>query len=63
MKSGTLLIFSDASISCGFEDNYLCGYQHVTSPGQLSTWQAAAGSAGNNEGPTVDTTYENITGK
>ena len=50
------------TITCSFEENYLCGYSRLTTPDQQSTWQPVAGAAGNNEGPTVDTTYGNTTG-
>lgn len=55
------MLFVDASVSCSFEDNgYLCGYRSLTS--QVSKWSQLSGLAGNNEGPTVDYTFGNISG-
>jgi len=53
---------TDASITCSFESNFLCGYNRVSGGSQLNRWSAVAGPAGINEGPTVGTTTGQLTG-
>jgi len=53
---------TDASITCSFESNFMCGYNHVSGSRQLSRWSAVAGPAGVNEGPTVGATTGTLSG-
>jgi len=53
---------TDATISCSFESNFMCGYNHMTSSKQLTHWVAVAGPVGVNEGPTVGTTTGTLSG-
>jgi len=53
---------TDASITCSFESNFMCGYNHVIGGSQLTQWSAVSGSAGVNEGPTVGTTTGQLSG-
>jgi len=54
---------TDATITCSFENNYICGYNHVTGgSSQLTHWSAVTGPPGINEGPTVGTTTGQLSG-
>lgn len=55
-------VATDASVTCGFQTNYICGYNHVRAGSQLTHWSAVAGPAGVNEGPTVGTTTGRLSG-
>jgi len=53
---------TDASVTCSFESNYMCGYSHVIAGSQLTHWSLVAGPAAVNEGPTVGTTTGQLSG-
>ena len=56
------VLFSEKSLSCSFEEPYLCGYSFVKGQG-VQEWLPLSASTETNVGPMTDHTFGNSKGK